>query len=167
MFPHYYHYPNKPNKIKAIKSQIELLKLLASGMTLREIAEKTGKKYNNIKKRTQLLYLKFNASSRKDLIRIAKKEGFISHKDITNKFRKRFVKNIETLNTTSLKIELTEREIKHLQLKSQGVKQKDLIEQLGLWSYYGLKQKEFHICTKLNCKNFLEAIFIAKSMEII
>ncbi len=90
MFPHYYHYPNKPNKIKAIKSQIELLKLLASGMTLREIAEKTGKKYNNIKKRTQLLYLKFNASSRKDLIRIAKKEGFISHKDITNKFRKRF-----------------------------------------------------------------------------
>ena len=49
MFPHYYHYPNKPNKIKAIKSQIELLKLLASGMTLREIAEKTGKKYNNIK----------------------------------------------------------------------------------------------------------------------
>ncbi len=101
-----------------------MLKLLASGMTLREIAEKTGKKYNNIKKRTQLLYLKFNASSRKDLIRIAKKEGFISHKDITNKFRKRFVKNIETLNTTSLKIELTEREIKHLQLKSQGVKQK-------------------------------------------
>lgn len=51
MFPHYYHCPNKPNKIKAIKSQIELLKLLASGMTLREIAEKTGKKYNNIKKK--------------------------------------------------------------------------------------------------------------------
>lgn len=166
MHDYFYYFPQKSHKITLIKSQLELLKLLAGGLTLKEIAEKTGKKLNNIKKRVQLLYEKLDVNNRHDLITIALKNNFISHKNVTNRFRKRFSK-IKIQNKTIKNVELSEREIKLLKLKSQCLSQAELIEELGLWSYYGLKQLQFYVCKKMECKNILEAVFIAKRLEII
>lgn len=165
---HYYHYyyPQKDKKLHLIKSQIELLKLLACGYTLNEIANLTQKTYDNIKKRTQLLYKKFAVNSRQELIIKAKKEGFIVRDDISSRFKIRF-------NKTKFKAKnkpeftLTDFETKLLKYKSQGFKCAEIIDKLGLWSYYGLKQKEFYLCAKMNCSNILEAVFYAKKLGII
>ena len=125
MRDYFYYFPTKPSKLHIIKSQEELLKLLASGLTLREIADRTGKKVNNIKKRVQLLYQKFDVQSRQELISVAIKKEFISHKDVAKKFRKRFLKAKFDKMKIIKKPDLSERELKLLQLRAQNIRQKD------------------------------------------
>lgn len=57
------------NQINVRKSEIELLKFLATGKTIKECAVYLNKKYYNIQKRTQLLYKKFGVNDRKELIK--------------------------------------------------------------------------------------------------
>lgn len=61
----------KKQELRLVKSQLELLKLLASGLTIQEIATKLNKKYENIKKRTQNLYFKLGAVDRYWLIKLS------------------------------------------------------------------------------------------------
>lgn len=167
MHDYSYYFPTKTPQFHIIKSQKELLKLLASGLTLREIAVLTNKKLNNIKKRVQLLYKKFEVNSRQKLISAAIKKGLISTYDVTKRFKKRFTR-IKSDNKKIIQCpNLSERELKLLKLRAQNIKQTILIEQLNLWSYYGLKQLEFHVCEKFETENILQAICIAKKLEII
>lgn len=82
-------------KINICKGELKLIKLLASGNTLKEIAKKTEKTYNNIHKQTQYLYNKFNVHDRRALIQSAISQQIISTSDIKNKFKKRFTKHTE------------------------------------------------------------------------
>lgn len=98
----------KEKKYRLTKSQLELLKLLASGQTVNEIAGCLDKKYDNIKKRVQNLYKKFNVQNRCELIYRAIKVKLISTKDIKPQFRKRFIKS-EPLEIPELEIILKSR----------------------------------------------------------
>lgn len=147
-------------------SQQALLVWLASGMTIAKIAELSGKTFNNIQKRTQLLYKKFNAKNRQELISKALKLRLISSKEIKSLFKKRFIKlkkeEIKEPNTI-----ISIQEWQYIKLKSRGANINELIEGCRLWSYYGLKGLEYDICKKFNCATIIEALCIAKKFGII
>lgn len=167
MRDYFYYFPKKPQKLHITTSQKDLLILLATGLTLKEIAQKSEKKLNNIKKRVQLLYIKFDVNSRRELINQAIKNNFISCKDVSKKFRKRFGKSKPEEKYINKNINLSDKELKLLILKSQNIKQSEQIKLLGLWSYYGLKQLEYHVCEKFECEKLIEAVFIAKNFGIL
>lgn len=155
----------KPKTMTLMRSQLDLLRLLATGMSLREIAEIMGKTYNNIHKRTNLLYEKFWVNSRKELIEEALKQNFIKNKDVKNRFRERFVKKSDT--QMIVKAELTLKEVKFLLLKKEGALQKEIMKQLDLWSFYQYRQIRSRILDKLECKNLNQAVCILSKLEII
>ena len=82
----------KEKELRITSSQLSLLQILASGATIQEAALLSGKKYDNIKKRTNNLYKKFKVTNRADLIRKAINAGLISTKDVKVRFKKRFIK---------------------------------------------------------------------------
>ena len=155
-------------EIRLLPSQLELLKLLASGLTLKEIAIKLDKKYENIKKRTQKLYIKLKVTNRGSLIRSAIEYKLISTKDVKSRFRKRFVKNNINHNIiTETTGKLTENEKIFLKLLSLGKTQNEIIQIFGFYSPYLITNLRQNVCKKLDCKNLTQAVYIAKKLEFI
>lgn len=150
-----------------IKSQHDLLKLLATGATLKEIAQQSGVKYNTIKTRTKLLYKIFEVNNRKDLIFKTLKLKIILYTDIKPKFRKRFVKSIKRDKIPYLQETLTHKEITYLLLKACGMKGYEIIESMHLASKYHERYIRNLICYKLNARNITHAVTNAIILGII
>lgn len=144
------------HKIKVLKTQEELLFLLATGKTLKQIAIETNKTYNNIKKRTQALYKKFEVTNRSDLIAKAIACRILINEDVQRRFKKRFIKP-EKLKKSGSYSELTEREMQYLKLAAVGKTQKEIIQIMDLCSTYTAQYIRGCICTKLNSKNLAQA----------
>ena len=104
------------------KSQLTLLKHLATGATLDEIAKKLNISHNTVKTRTKLLYKKFRVNNRKDLIFHALQLRIIPYSFVKPKFRKRFIKKVEPRQIPSLQDPLSQEEITYLLLKSYSMK---------------------------------------------
>lgn len=156
----------KEKELTLTSSQLRLLQILASGATIQEAALHSGKKYDNIKKRTNNLYKKFKVTNRADLIRKAINAGFISTKDVKTRFKKRFIKR-EILPEILQEQGLTEEELRYLSLVSEGKTQKEIIALMGLCSDYMGQYLKKCICGKLNCKNITEAVRVAFVLKII
>lgn len=159
----------KEESITIIKSQVELLKALAKGYTLKVTAKNLDISYYNLQKRTQLLYKKFGVQNRQSLISAALKFNIIPYSDVTNRFRDRFVYNrrIFNVSTPVLNEVLTERELEYLKLASQGKSKKDIIEELGLLNMNFCNYVLSQVCYKLNAKNVTQAVSIACRLKII
>ncbi len=161
----------KPIKVRLIRSQINLILLLATGMTLKEIAIKEGKQENNIKKRTQNLYKKFLVANRKDLILKAIKQKIIKFKDISPKFRKRFFRENEIYNNfysdITIKEELNAEEIKILTLLSKGFTKKQIIKELRYINIHYYNMILYGIFAKLHVENKIQAVYMAIKNKII
>lgn len=155
-------------EFRLTESQWKLLKFLACGLTLREIADALGTNYNNIKKRTQNLYFKFGAADRYCLIKLAIEYGFITTKDIKPRFRKRFIKEntIDNINHKEISM-LSEREKIFLLLLGEGKTQTEIITVMELYGTYPVWELKRSICAKLACENFVRAVYVAKKLGII
>ncbi len=153
-------------KLTVTSSQLCLLKLLAGGAVLREIALMCGKKYENIKKRTNNLYKKFRVTNRADLIREAIKMELIKTGDVTRRFKKRFIKR-EFLQDDCRFQDLTDEEVQYLNLVSKGKTQKEIIYIMNFYGLYPAQYVRKCICWKLNCKNMTQAVRAAFILKII
>lgn len=149
-----------------IISQSILLKLLASGITLKQAARKLGVKYNTIKTRTRVLYAKFNVDNRKDLISKAIELNILSPDDVKFKFYKRFC-SLPINSKPTFKETLNQEEIHYLKLASQGLSAKDIIQKMSLTGIYHARYINLSICYKLDAKNITQAVANAKFLEII
>ncbi len=160
---------SKEESITIIGSQVELLKVLAKGYTLKVTAEKLNTSYNNIQKRTQLLYKKFNVNNRQNLISVALKFNIIPYSAVTNKFRERFCKKSRLYEYAEpvLKEPLTEMEIEYLKLSSQGKRKNEIIEELNLLNMNYCNYVLSQVCRKLNSKNITQAVSNAFRLNII
>ena len=148
-------YFNTENKL--IKSQLCLLKELAKGKTLKDTATDLRISYNNLQKRTQLLYKKFNVHTRKELI----------IKDVSKKFRKRFIKISNKIDFTiqNLNYKLSPQEQAFLFLASKGKKEYQIRKILNLKGKYHSHCIKELILWKLNSKNMVEAIIKYYKLE--
>lgn len=164
-----YYFPenNKNNKTKIIKSQLELLKFLAAGYTLKEIAQKTNKKYYNIQKRTQNLYKKFWVDNRSDLICKSIEEGILSTRDVKQLFKKRFTKITIKEKEIKLLEPLSNRAMLFLKLKSVGKSDNEIIKLLNLYGTYPIWEIKRELYYKFDCDNMLQVINKAFKLEII
>lgn len=149
------------------KSQLTLLKHLATGATLEEIAKKLNISYNTVKTRTKLLYKKFRVNNRKDLIFRAIQLRIIPYSFVKPKFRKRFIKKIEPRQIPSLQDTLSEEEIAYLLLKSCSMKIYEIRETMHLVSAYHERYIHNLVCSKLNARNIIHAITNAIMLGII
>ncbi len=83
------HLPNLNHRTnKLIKSQLKLLQLIASGITLKETALMLGVSYNTAKTRLKTLYAKLKVTNRAELISKALKIKLIDTKSVKPAFRK-------------------------------------------------------------------------------
>lgn len=149
-----------------INTQILLLKLLASGITLEQAARKLGVKYNTIKTRTRVLYAKFNVGNRKDLISKAIELNIISPNDVKFKFFKRFC-SLPINCKPTFKETLNHEEIQYLKLASKGLSAKNIIQKMSLTGIYHARYINLSICYKLDAKNITQAVANANFLEII
>ena len=154
-------------ELKVIKSQQELIKLLACGYTLKEIANKTNKKYFNIQKRTQKLYEKFGVNNRGDLIRKAIEYKIITTKDIKPLFKKRFTRIKNSIYEIKLLAPLSERAFNFLKLKSSGKSDSEIIQIMGLYGTYPIWEIKRELYSKLDSTNILQVIYKPVKLEII
>lgn len=173
---------NKPN---INDSQILIVKTLAKGETLKDSAKLLNINYNNFQKQVQKLYRLFNVNSRLELITKALDFKFIKYSNIYSKFRKRFVyKNNQTSisnETENIKLislndtenypkiteNLTEEEIKYINLIARGFTKKYIISELRLCNMYTCNVLGMQICAKLNAKNLRQAVIYAFLLNII
>ena len=154
--------------VKVIKSQINLIKALAKGLTLKATAGLMRISHNNIQKRTQLLYKKFNVHSRAALIYKSLELKLIQRSEISNLFRHRFsYKKRVKVQEPELQSDLTEQEINYLQLASRGATKQEIIERLNLINMHFCNYLLCEICAKLNAKNITHAASNAIRLKII
>lgn len=160
-----FNYFNTENKL--IKSQLCLLKELAKGKTLRDTALNLHISYYNLQKRTQLLYKKFNVHTRKELIIKAIERKIISTKDVSIKFRKRFIKVSNKIDFTAqnLNYKLSPQEQAFLFLAGKGKKEYQIRNILNLKGKYHSHCIKELILWKLNSKNMAEAIIKYYKLE--
>lgn len=161
----------KKENIKLINSQKELLKILAKGNTLKEIAISINCSTDNIKKRTKKLYKKFNVKQRKELIKKAIKLNFLSYKDVSHKFKKRFFKDKvisspKTIISNDLE-PLTENEITILKLAAKGFSKKEIKKELKYYNMHSCNIDVYLLCKKLKAANITNAVFIAIKLGLI
>ncbi len=156
---------------KLISSQKKLLEALAAGNTIRQIAIDLNCSFESIKKRTRNLYKKFNVNNRSGLIDTAIKYKFLSYKQVSKKFRKRFFKNEININS-DIKIPedfkgLDEKELNILCLAAIGCTRKQIIKILGFFNEYELFCHCYEINKKLNAVNMTNAVCIALKLGLI
>lgn len=154
-------------QIKLINSQLELIKMLARGYTLQETADKMNLKYCNLQRRTQLLYKKFGVNSRKELINKALEQKIIKTSDISNKYRRRFLKSPLVNSTPKLIEPLSDNEKEYLQLIAAGYSKQEIIEELHVLNIHFCNYIQNCICYKLNAKNILQAVIFAYKLNIL
>lgn len=157
---HYLYYKySEDKKFNIIKSQLLLLKILAQGHTLLKSAEILGIKYYNLQKRTQNLYKKFNVTNRLQLIQKAIELKIITTKEVSTRFRKRFLKisnNVEY--QTKIQYDLTNLEINYLHLFANGLTEKEIRDVLKLKGKYHSLCIRKTIIWKLNVDNMMQAL---------
>ena len=159
---------NNFQDIKLNKTQIILLKILATGHSLKEIAQVLGVSYNTVKTRTKLLYKKFEVSNRADLIHKALDLKLLSRKDIKSKFYKKFIlKKIDVKTQANLTEALTPQEITYLKHSAHGMTANEIIETMNLTGIYHAKYLKWSVCYKLNSNNITEAAYNAQVLGII
>lgn len=152
--------------IKVIDSQLNLIKLLAKGDTIKEIALKTNAEYWAIQKRTQLIYKKFGVKNRLALITKAIEQSLIKTEDVSQKFHERFVKMPEGVKPELIE-KLARRELMFLFLWSLGCRKKKVMELLNLPNLYFCNYLITEICKKLNAKNITQAVIFAYKLKLI
>lgn len=140
------------------KSQLVLLKLLASGMTMKEIAVLLNISSNTAKTRLKTLYKKFGVISRAGLIKRALKFNIIKSTDVKSRFRKRFSKKDYNIEDAGIYEPLTEEEIKYINLICLGKSQKEIIKSIPLSGIFHARVLAITICSKLNAKNITHAV---------
>ena len=160
-----------PPSIKLVKSQFELLLLLAKGFTLKEIAKNSNCTTDNIKKRTHKLYKKFKVNSRKELILKAISQKIIQYRNISKKFRDRFLKtkkesHINNFDTT-INENLTQLEINVLILAAANLKKEEIISKLSFPNMHYCNYVFYEIFKKLKTKTISESILKAIKLDII
>ncbi len=111
------------------------------------------------------LYRKFNAKNRKELIQKAIKLNFLGYKDISYKFRKRFLKkdiNISSKINVPDNIEpLNESEMKIFNLAIKGYTKKEIVRELNLLNMHSCNVSFYIILRKLKAENITNAVCIA------
>lgn len=157
-------------KNRLIKSQLLLLQVIASGITLKEAALMLGVSYNTAKTRLKTLYAKLEVTSRAELISKALKFKLIDTKCVKPAFRKRFLSRMseqKTKQKPSLLEPLTKEELKFLSLTAHGMKMKEIIETMPLSGIFHTRVLKVSICYKLQAKNITQAVKFAVILEII
>lgn len=157
----------KDEQMKLIKSQIELIKMLARGYTLQETADKMNLKYCNLQKRTQLLYKKFGVNSRKELIEKALEQKIIKTSDISNKYRRRFLKYQDADAQPQLIEPLTDLEKQYIRLIIAGESKQMIVKKLHVLNIHFCNHIQNCICYKLNAKNILQAAIFAYKLQLL
>lgn len=165
---HYYDkFFKNSEKIKITKKQEELIRLLAKGFTIKEIADILNLSYYNIQKRTQILHKKFNVHKRHQLIDAAIKNCIIRYADLTSRYRKRFVKFEFTVPKVTITEPLTEQELEYLKLLAKGETKKNILKEMKLLNMNFCNYIQNNICKKLNAKNRVQAVFFACILKLI
>lgn len=155
-------------KIEINKRQEELIRLLAKGFTLKEIAKILNATYYSIQKRTQVLYKKFSVNKRAELIDVAVANNIISYADLTGRYRKRFVKPIKIkISKVNLSEPLTEQELQYMKLLADGKRKKDIMKEMKLLNINSCNHLQDSMCKKLNAKNKTQALFFACILKLI
>ncbi len=149
------------------KSQMELILELMQGKTLNEIAETLNTTYNNIQKRTNNLYKKFNVKNRKDLSTALLQQNIITSTQITKNFRKRFKTKIEDTPISEEIEELTKQELQYLFLASRAKTKKDIMSIMNLRNMHECNYIQAGICRKLNAPNMINALFTAGKLNLV
>ena len=149
------------------KSQMELILELMQGKTLNEIAETLNTTYNNIQKRTNNLYKKFNVKNRKDLSTALLQQNIITSTQITKNFRKRFKTKIDDTAISEEIEELTKQELQYLFLASRSKTKKDIMNIMNLRNMHECNYIQACICRKLNALNMINALFIAGKLNLV
>lgn len=156
---------------KLVSSQKELLYALVKGGTLKEIAENFGCTRDNIKKRTQKLYKKFEVNSRKSLVEKAIKFGFLKYSNVSFRFRKRFFYNkkieFKKLIIPTVSENLTEIEIAILELAAEGFTKKKIADLLNFSNMHTCNYYYNEIYRKLQTNHITCALIIAIKLGII
>ena len=146
-------------KFHLIKSQIELIKALAKGETLKQTAKNMGLKYFNLQKRPQLLYKKFNVTNRNALITLALDKKIITTKELTNKYRKRFTFFLTGENKINCSlIKLTNEEKIFLKLYFEGNTINKIILKQPLHGKYHARCIKESICRKFELRRLNQII---------
>jgi len=146
--------------ITLISSQLQLLKTLAKGETLVKTAEILNITYESVRKRTKLLYKKFSVHNRLELIRKAVELNFLSTREVTAKFRARFVKFGLNLFTKNKNIPLTAQELYYLYLKFQGKTAKHIAEEMKLYGVFQVQYIKDAICRKFEVDNIRKVLIM-------
>lgn len=170
IFNKQYFPPEKDEGFVLRKSQVELLKQLAKGDTIKETAERMNLKYYNLQKRTQLLYKKFNVKNRTELIQKAINRNILAHCDLTPRFRKRFFNKSTSLpqvEPSQLRYKLSEQEITFLKLSASGATRKEIVKQMNLLNLNFANYIAGQACYNLYAKNITEAVAIAARLNLI
>ena len=149
------------------KSQMELILELMQGKTLNEIAETLNTTYNNIQKRTNNLYKKFNVKNRKDLSTALLQQNIITSTQIRKDFRKRFKTKIEDTPISEEIEELTKQELQYLFLASRAKTKKDIMSIMNLRNMHECNYIQASICRKLNAQNMINALFTAGKLNLV
>lgn len=170
IFNKQYFPPPKKEDYVLRKSQTDLLKQLAKGLTIKQTAELMNLKYYNLQKRTQLLYKKFNVKNRTELIKKALELKLIAYSDITPKCRKRFLKSMpaeEAPTPLPPRYELSQEEITLLQLSANGATRKEIVEQMHLLNVNVANCIAGRACYNLRAINITHAVGIARTLKLI
>lgn len=170
IFNKQYFPPEKAEDFVLRKSQLELLKRLAQGYTIKQIAERMNLKYYNVQKRTQLLYKKFKVKNRTELIQKVLNLKIISHCDLTPRFRKRFFNKpvqIPQDEPPRLRYPLSEQEITFLKFSATGATRNEIVEQMHLLNLNFANCIAGRACFNLGARNITEAVAIAYRLKLI
>ena len=161
---------------RVTNSQKELIKALAKGFKLRETSKIMNINYNNLQKRVQLIYKKFGVHSRQDLIYKAISQKIITTKDVTNRYRNKYIKIKQTPKTDLLlkyikycsgEYKLNKLELNYLIAKLNGKSVREILEILPIYGKYHAKCIEYNIVHKLEVDSIFEAIIFLTNFEII
>ena len=116
---------------------------------------------------SQLLYKKFGVNSRKEVIEKALEKKIIKTSDISNKYRRRFLKYQDADAQPQLIEPLTDLEKQYIRLIIAGESKQEIVKKLHVLNIHFCNYIQNCICYKLNAKNILQAAIFAYKLQLL
>lgn len=157
------------SEIKLTENELIVLKELAKGDTLKQIAQNLGKSYHSIHQFTRKLYQKLKVNNRRNLIIRALELKLLTYTAISKKFRDRFCIPPKTAKETiKLREPLTDEELAYFRLAIiQHYTKKQIIEKLNILNINFCNYIISNICYKLYARNLTQAAYHAGILGIL
>lgn len=155
------------NNIQLTQNELIVLKQLAKGHTLKQIAQNLNKSYHSIHQFTRRLYHKFKVTNRLKLIEKALELDIIKYANISKKFRDRFCHPERENVTIELVEPLTDEELTYLKLVIEHNTKKQIIEKLNILNINFCNYIIWNICCKLKARNITQAAYHAGVLGIL